>query len=1049
MSSRAFDGTPHAPAAARRFVRRVLADWRLGDLADDAVLLTSELVTNAVVHAGTGVELTCRLVPHADPPVLEIEVGDHRPALTVAAPGRGLTLAGMLADGWGVTYTGTRKRVWVRLELPGGADARHAEPEPSASLETLHVGVVVTGPDGRVLSWSPEARALLGWWPEQVTGRPLAWLLARDRTSLPPRHHLSPTPPTAPPDGPSPTVPPDDRSPTSPTTPPDGRSPSSPAAAGGVGSSASLPPPPGGRSPDVSPSGPPPRDGSPPAGAFAGGPSPLDPSRVGRWRGEAWMRHADGRPVPVYVSHVRARAGCSVWMVAPQEHRYVLATPAAPLRRETASRIKDVLGHDRPLADLLDTVAQIVHSAGGGDASYVLLRDDDNRLPARGGDHVRSVDARHPHGRAADGRAGGGPGADRPGAVRGTDGRGTDGRGTDGRGTDGRGTVRKGARAGQGGKGFGVAAGTGATAGLVGVLTTGVFGTDHRSPVVVGDVLTADVELAQRLRARSLACAPLVVADEVIGHLVVTAAEPFRFDDELAEVLGHIAGQVAATVHRERAAERERARHGRLSFLAEAGELLAGARDEELIAALTAQLVVPKIATWAAVYLTDLAGMTRLAHVWHSDERLNADLRLSLPAIPGAHAAPSGTSRPDPGPSPDLAGRPLEHARPAADDLPAGAGTDDPQKRQGAPREGHGVPRTGEDVLREGRGISRTGQGVARAGRDAGQGSGRGEGQGAEGVWPIGEETVLSFPLLTQGRSYGALVIGRAEPTLPLELAGLLTDLCRLVALNLHTAMLYARQATTSRALQRGLLPGGVASMPGVESAVVYQPAEEGADVGGDFYDLFVVGDHWCFALGDVCGSGPEAAAATGLARHAVRLLAKERYTVADILHRLNRTLLEDGEEGRFLSLLCGELAPLPRGGALCTVACAGHPPPLLLRVDGTVEAVATPQLLLGIEHEVRFFTETFELAPGEVLLCVTDGVTERRSGGRLLDDDDGLARLLAGCAGLSAHAVAERVRQAVEEFAAEPSGDDVALLVLKATPPAGVRAAARRAPTC
>ncbi|MEV0590977.1 PP2C family protein-serine/threonine phosphatase [Nonomuraea cavernae] len=193
-------------------------------------------------------------------------------------------------------------------------------------------------------------------------------------------------------------------------------------------------------------------------------------------------------------------------------------------------------------------------------------------------------------------------------------------------------------------------------------------------------------------------------------------------------------------------------------------------------------------------------------------------------------------------------------------------------------------------------------------------------------------------------------------------------------------------------------------------------------------------GDRWCFALGDVCGSGPEAAAVTGLARHAVRLLAKEHYTVADILHRLNETLLEENEEGRFLSLLCGELTPLPQGGALCTIASAGHPPPLLLRADGEVRAVAGPQLLLGIEHEVRFFVETFELAPGEVLLCVTDGVTERRDGDRLLDDDDGLAKLLSGCTGLSAHAVAERVRQAVDSFGPEPVGDDVALLVLRAT---------------
>ncbi|WP_333486879.1 PP2C family protein-serine/threonine phosphatase, partial [Nonomuraea corallina] len=450
--------------------------------------------------------------------------------------------------------------------------------------------------------------------------------------------------------------------------------------------------------------------------------------------------------------------------------------------------------------------------------------------------------------------------------------------------------------------------------------------------------------LAGLLRARSLACAPLVVADEVIGHLAVTAAEPGRFDQDLSASLWHIADQVAGTLHRRRLAERDRTQRGRLSFLTEAGELLAGARDEELIAALAAQLVVPRLATWAAVYLTDLAGMTRLAHVWHSEQRHNAELRARLPAIPRS---------------------PLD-----------------------------------------------------------------------EVVWPVTRESVVSFPLQAQGRSHGALVIGRREPALPLELAALLSDLCRLIALNLHTAMLYARQATTSKVLQRSLLPVPMAPVPGLESAVVYEPAEEGADVGGDFYDLFTVAGHGYFALGDVCGSGPAAAAVTGLARHAVRLLAKEHYTVADILDRLNQTLLEEDEEGRFLSLLCGELTPLPRGGARCAIASAGHVPPLLLRADGRVEqAVTTPQLLLGIEADARFGVESFELAPGDVLLCVTDGVTERRDGRRLLDDDDGLAKLLSGCGGLNAAAVAERVRQAVASFSASPSRDDVALLVLRATP--------------
>ncbi|GAB3882170.1 hypothetical protein GCM10027612_12360 [Microbispora bryophytorum subsp. camponoti] len=67
------------------------------------------------------------------------------------------------------------------------------------------------------------------------------------------------------------------------------------------------------------------------------------------------------------------------------------------------------------------------------------------------------------------------------------------------------------------------------------------------------------------------------------------------------------------------------------------------------------------------------------------------------------------------------------------------------------------------------------------------------------------------------------------------------------------------------------------------------------------------------------------------------------------------------------------------------------------------------------------------------MLLGVTDGVTERRSGGRLLDDDGGLAKLLAECIDLSARAVAERIRRAVQDFAPEPSADDLAILVLRA----------------
>ncbi|MBX9395186.1 SpoIIE family protein phosphatase [Streptomyces sp. TRM72054] len=313
--------------------------------------------------------------------------------------------------------------------------------------------------------------------------------------------------------------------------------------------------------------------------------------------------------------------------------------------------------------------------------------------------------------------------------------------------------------------------------------------------------------------------------------------------------------------------------------------------------------------------------------------------------------------------------------------------------------------------------------------------------------------TALSYRLVAGGRPLGTLVIGRAGVEgFPDEITGLVEDLSRRVALAIGAARQYARQATISAVLQRGLLPGAVAQIPGVRSALVYEPCDKGGP-SGDFYDLFPAGDgRWCFAVGDVQGKGPEAAVVIGLARPWLRLLAREGYRVADVLDRLNQLLLDDateaadaaaralvgpagpgeGPQTRFLSLLYGELAPFD-GGVRCTLASAGHPLPLLLGPDGDVRTAARPQTLLGVVEDETYTSESFELRPGDTLLCVTDGVTERRSGSRQFDDEDGLAAALAGCAGMNAELIAERIRRLVHEFGGRPPEDDLALLVLQA----------------
>ncbi|WP_193241471.1 ATP-binding SpoIIE family protein phosphatase [Streptomyces phaeolivaceus] len=464
---------------------------------------------------------------------------------------------------------------------------------------------------------------------------------------------------------------------------------------------------------------------------------------------------------------------------------------------------------------------------------------------------------------------------------------------------------------------------------------------------------------------------------------------------------------------------------GALSFLAEASDLLAGQLDEDLVAALAGQLLVPRLADWCAVWLEDeglgwrggdgsFGPAPRLARVWHGSENRIEELRRALEQDP-PRLPESVRSRAVPVPWP-------------------GGGVE-----SGAEGGSEGGTETGT----AGDGSGPVGQ--AEGGRER-EGEGEGEGGAA-----------LAYRLIAGGRPLGTLVIGRAGLLrFPDEVTGLVEDLSRRIALSIGAARQYARQATISRVLQRGLLPGAVAEIPGVSSALVYEPCDKGGP-SGDFYDLFPAGrGRWCFAIGDVQGKGPEAAVVIGLARPWLRLLAREGYGVADVLDRLNQLLLDDateaadaaaralvtagdpglvdpdGPQTRFLSLLYGELVPVA-GGVRCTLASAGHPLPLLLGPDGDVRAVAEPQTLLGVIEDTEYVSETFELRCGDTLLCVTDGVTERRNGPHMFDDEDGLALALSGCAGLDAQLIAERIRRLVHEFGDRPPDDDLALLVLRA----------------
>ncbi len=480
---------------------------------------------------------------------------------------------------------------------------------------------------------------------------------------------------------------------------------------------------------------------------------------------------------------------------------------------------------------------------------------------------------------------------------------------------------------------------------------------------------------------------PFLAEGRVTGMLAAAAAERNSFSSADIDRLQRLADRVALSLERARLTELERTRRGRISFLAEASDLLAGTLDQHKTIALAAQLVVPRLASWCAVYLADDGGPPTPAYVWHCDETYCDALTALLARMPPPEVPPSGGARQWSLPRAQIA--PWENVDFAAD-----------------------------------------------------------------AVW--------CCPLVARGRALGAFVIGRpAGDRFPREAIEMVEDLGRRAALALDNARLYSQQLQTSQALQRSLLPPEVPKVRGVDLAVEYTAAGEGNEVGGDFYDLFTVADgRWRFSIGDVCGTGPQAAAVTGLARYTMRILAREGRGIAAVLDRLNRLILDEGPRARFLTLVHGEITsgavgrqrgtgsvPRGAGGARSGAArsapgrapavrvslvCAGHPPPLLMRAGEKPELAVSSQPLLGVLDQVSFRAKSLRLYSGDVLLCVTDGLTERRHAGRLFDDDDGLRQVFATCGGLNAGGVAARIMRAVRGFAPEPPADDMALIVMR-----------------
>jgi sigma-B regulation protein RsbU (phosphoserine phosphatase) len=233
--------------------------------------------------------------------------------------------------------------------------------------------------------------------------------------------------------------------------------------------------------------------------------------------------------------------------------------------------------------------------------------------------------------------------------------------------------------------------------------------------------------------------------------------------------------------------------------------------------------------------------------------------------------------------------------------------------------------------------------------------------------------------------------------------------------------------------LQRSLLPPALAGVPGLEAAAHYHFASLN-EVGGDFYDLFALGqDRWGIFLGDVSGKGAEAATVTSLIRYTLRAAAVYDPDPGTVLRTLNGALRTEFERrnGHFCTAVFGVLRPDGDGFTL-GLASGGHPAPLLISADGTVGGPAIPAgPFIGVFDDATFTATTIRLAPGDTLLLYTDGLTDARTGpGRERFEDEALHAFAASLAPATADATVQAIITLLDGFG-DGLDDDIAVLAL------------------
>jgi phosphoserine phosphatase RsbU/P len=293
-------------------------------------------------------------------------------------------------------------------------------------------------------------------------------------------------------------------------------------------------------------------------------------------------------------------------------------------------------------------------------------------------------------------------------------------------------------------------------------------------------------------------------------------------------------------------------------------------------------------------------------------------------------------------------------------------------------------------------------------------------------LWEKGIRTLMGVPLIAGGKVIGVVHVGSLTAR---EFTGEDLELLQLAA-DRAAATVQSLMAQDDRvaaqALQRSLLPSALPATDGAQMAVRYVPGE--GTVGGDWYDVFTLpSGQLCVVIGDVTGSGLQAAVIMGRMRSALRAYALDTGDPAEVLCRLDRKM-QHFEPGALATVA---YAVFDRGLDRVHICLAGHYPPVIAATGQPAELADVPAgLLIGATPGARRRTATIDIRPGTLMCFYTDGLIERRSH----TVDHGLARLCeavrpqppdTACAAVMAALVGNRLVH-----------DDIALLMLWRPPP-------------